>query len=329
MTKATEPRARVLVTAPGFGRAGDAALRLLEEAGCEVIMRASDITLTERDILPLVGDVDAILAGAEPITARVIAAAPRLKIIARRGVGYDAVDLPAATARGIVVTITSGVLSEAVADHAFALLLAVARRIPQFDGIVKGGGWDRTPGVDVFGKTLGIVGFGAIGRAVARRAAGFGMRVLAYDVVLDEAAAAAAGCAFCELPELLADSDFITVHVPLMPATRGLIGERTLAMMKPSAILINTSRGDVVDEAALIKALRGGRLAGAGLDVFHDEPVRDRSLVELHTVVATPHVAAHTHETQTRVECASAEAIVTALRGERPPHVVNPDVYRP
>lgn len=327
MTPKSAPRPRVLVTAPGFGRVGTEAMRVLQQARCDIVIHGNEATLKEADILPLVDNMDAIMAGAEPITARVIGAAPRLKVIARRGVGYDAVDLAAATARGVVVTTTVGVLSEAVADHAFALLLAAARQIPEYHRKVRAGVWDRTPTLDVFGKTLGIVGFGAIGRAVARRGAGFGMRLLAYDVLPDMAAADALGVEFRPLDVLLAESDFVSLHVPLSADTRGLIGEEALRRMKPTAILINTSRGDTVEEPALLRALREGRIAGAGLDVFHDEPLLDFSLVELHNVVATPHVAAHTIETQARVERAAAESIVAVLRGDRPAHVVNPEVY--
>jgi D-3-phosphoglycerate dehydrogenase len=306
---------------------GHEALGLLQRAGCEVVLNPTGVTLTEAELLPLVGDVDAIMAGTEPITARVLDAAPRLKIVARRGVGYDSVDLAAATARGVVVTVAAGVLADAVADHAFGLLLAVARQIPRLDRDVKAGGWDRTPTIDVFGKTLGIIGFGAIGRAVARRGAGFGMRILAHDALPDAATADALAVTLCRMDTLLSESDFITIHVPLAPTTRKMIDEAAFRRMRPTAILVNTSRGVVVDEAALLRALQEGRLAGAGLDVFHDEPVQDFSLVGLDQVVATPHVAAHTQETQARVECASAEAIIAVLRKERPPHVVNPEVY--
>ncbi len=327
MTPQTPPHPRVLITVPGFGRAGAAPLERLAAAGCVVIPNPKGIRLTEDEVLGLVGDVEAIIAGTEPLTARVIAAAPRLKIIARRGVGFDAVDVEAATANGIVVSTTVGVLSDAVADHTFGLLLAVARQIPLLDRTVKAGSWDRSPATDVHGKTLGIIGLGAIGRAVARRGGGFGMRLLAYDVAPDHNAAAVLGVTLRDLPAVLTESDFLTLHVPLSPATRHVINDATLRTMKPTAFLINTSRGDVVDEAALLRALQQDRLAGAGLDVFHDEPVRDRALVALDRVVATPHVASHTRETLALMEQSCADAVLAVLNGERPKHVVNPEAY--
>ncbi|MDR7419681.1 MAG: phosphoglycerate dehydrogenase [Armatimonadota bacterium] len=323
---ASDSLGRVLISAPDFGRVAGTAIRALQDAGCEVVTNPGG-TLSEDALVTMVGDADALIAGVERITARVFDAAPRLKVVARRGVGYDTVDVAAATARGIPVTITAGALNDAVADHTMALLLAVARRIPQLDRLVKSGGWDRIPAVDVAGKTLGVIGFGAIGRAVARRAAGFGMRVLACDVAPDPTAAAALGVTICEMHRLLEESDFVTIHVPLGPATRGLLGDAQLRLMKPTAFLINTSRGAVVDETALLQVLREGRLAGAGLDVFTHEPVRDLALVELPNVVATPHVASHTRETLMRMEHSCVEAVLAALRGQRPPHVVNPEVY--
>ncbi len=318
---------KVLISAPGFGRTGDAAIRLLREAGCEIIPNPTDATLPEDALSGLASGADAIIAGMELITARVLDAAPRLKIVARRGVGYETVDLDAATRRGVAVTITAGALTDTVADHTMALLLAAARRIAFLDRCVKTGGWDRVPTSDVWGKTLGILGFGAIGRAVARRAAGFGMRLLACDVLPDAAAAASLGVRLTALDTLLAESDFVTIHVPLTPETRGMIDEAALRRMKPAAYLINTSRGAVLDEAALLAALREGRLAGAGLDVFRDEPLRDLSLAGLEQVVATPHVASHTVETLARMERSCADAVLAALREERPLHVVNPQVY--
>ncbi len=320
-------KARVLIAAPDFGRTGGEALGILRDANCEIIANPNNTKLTEGALIALIGDVDAIIAGTEPITARVLDAAPRLKVIARRGVGVDTVDVAAATARGIPVAITAGVLTDAVADHAMALILSVARRIPHLDRLVKAGGWDRAPTVDVHGKTLGIVGFGTIGRAVARRAKGFGMPMLAFDIAPDAAAAAALDVTLCDRDTLLRESDFVTLHVALTPITRGMIGEPALRQMKPTAFLINTSRGAVVDEPALLQALKAGRLAGAGLDVFPDEPVRELALVSLDQVVATPHVASHTTETLVRMERSCAEAVLAAVRGGRPAHIVNPEIY--
>lgn len=325
MTATHKPK--VLISAPGFGRAGGDALGLLREAGCEIIPNPTDTTLNEEAMIGLVNDADAIIAGMERITERVLNAAPRLKVVARRGVGYETVDLDAATRRGIPVTITAGALTDTVADHAMALLLAAVRGIASLDRSVKAGRWDRVPTVDAHGKTLGILGLGSIGRAVARRAAGFGMRLLAYDAMPDAAAAATLGVTLTDLDTLLAESDFVTIHVPLTPQTRGMIDEAALRRMKPGAYLINTSRGAVLDEAAVLSALREGRLAGAGLDVFCDEPVRDLSLAGLDQVVATPHVASHTAETLARMERSCADAVLTALRGERPHHVVNPQAF--
>lgn len=320
-------RPKVVISAPSFGHTGGDATGLLLEAGCEIVSNPTDATLTEEAMAGLVGDADAIIAGMESITARVLGAAPRLKIVARRGVGYETVDLDAATRAGVPVTITAGALTDTVADHTMALLLAVVRKIPSLDRDLKAGKWDRVPTVDVCGKTLGILGFGAIGRAVARRAVGFGMRLLASDLLPDEAAAATLGVTFTDLDTLLAESDILTIHVPVTPQTRGMIGGEALRRMKPTAYLINTSRGAVLDETALLSALREGRLAGAGLDVFRDEPIQDLSLAGLDQVVATPHVASHTAETLARIERSCADAVLTALRGERPPHVVNPQVY--
>lgn len=318
---------RVLISAAGFGRTGDAALRMLREAGCEVVCNERGVELPEQDLIAAVRNADAIIVGTEKITAAVMNAAPRLRIISRRGVGYDTVDVAAATARGIPVAITGGVLNDAVADLTMALILSVARRIPELDRMVKAGEWDRIPTTDVWGKTLGIVGLGAIGRTVARRASGFGMQLLAYDAQPDAAAASALGVALCDLNTLLEESDIVTLHVPLTPTTRGLIDDASLRRMKPTAILINTSRGPVVDEEALLRALRDGRLAGAGLDVFIEEPPRNLALVQHPNVAAIPHVASHTVETLRRMELSCAEAVIAALHGGRPRYIVNPDVF--
>ncbi len=326
-TQGSQGRQRVLISAPGFGRAGDQALEMLRGAGYELVPSPKDGLLSEDEMVAAVGDVDAVIAGVEPITSRVLEAAPRLRVVARRGVGYDTVDVAAATARKVAVTITVGALTETVADLTFGLLLAAARKIPLLDRMVKAGGWDRIPSTDVCGKTLGLVGFGAIGRAVARRAEAFEMRVIACDLKPDEAAASALGAELCDLGNLLSESDFISIHVPLTPATRGMVDAAALRRMKRSAILINTSRGDVVDEPALIEALREGVIAGAALDVFGKEPPGDLTLAGMEQVVATPHVGSHTIETLLRMERSCAESVIAVLSGRKTPCAVNPEVF--
>jgi glyoxylate reductase len=266
------------------------------------------------------------------IDGAVFAAAPRLRVVANCAVGFDNVDLAAAAARGIVVTNTPDVLTEACADLAFALLLATARRVAEGDRLIRAGrwrGWNPALllGTEVHGATLGLVGLGRIGAAVARRARGFGMRVLYHQRRV--AARPPAGATCVPLRRLLATADFVSLHVPLTPATRGLIGPRELALMKPDAILVNTSRGAVVDEPALVRALATGRLGGAGLDVFAHEPRVPAALRRLPNVVLTPHVASATSATRTRMAVLAAQNLAAVLAGRRPPTPVVPARRRP
>jgi len=274
-------------------------------------------------LIEVVKDADGLLVtlNVEPVTRRVIEAAPKLKVIARHGVGYDNVDVKAATERGIVVTIAP-VNIETVADMTFALLLCLARKICQADWYVKSKKWTvRDPflfmGVDVWGKTLGIIGSGRIGRAVARRAKAFGMRVIYYDIYRNEVAEKELGVEYRPLEELLRESDFVTIHVPLTKETHHMIGEKELKMMKPTAILINTARGPVIDTNALVKALKEGWIAGAALDVFEQEPLPlDHPLLELDNVILTPHIASNTIDCRIRLAVTAAEEILRVLHGE-------------
>ncbi len=261
------------------------------------------------------------------IDAPLLAGAPRLRAIANCAVGFDNVDLRAAAARGIVVTNTPDVLTGASADLAFALLLAAARRVAEGDRLIRAGrwrGWDPALllGTEVHGATLGIIGLGRIGAAMARRARGFGMRVQYHQ--RHTAARPPAGATRVSLARLLATSDFVSLHVPLTAATRRLLGARELARMKPGAILVNTSRGAVVDERALIRALGSGRLAAAGLDVFAREPRVPRALRSLPNVVLTPHVASATSATRRRMAILAARNLAAVLAGRRPPNPVGP-----
>jgi lactate dehydrogenase-like 2-hydroxyacid dehydrogenase len=277
-----------------------------------------------------VADVAAVL-GTDRWTAALMDKAPHLRIIALTAVGFDSVDLAAATERGIIVTNTAGSLTDTVADLVFALMLAVARRVPESERWLRAGNWHAvgvTPmGRDVHHSTLGILGMGRIGAAVADRARGFQMTVLYHDTVRREDLERQHGYRFVTLDTLLRESDFVSLHTALTPETRGMIGESELAKMKPTAFLINTSRGPVVDERALIAALQAGRPAGAGLDVFETEPIDLESpLLKMETVVALPHVGSATEATRQAMVDLATDNVLAVLQGRPPLTPVNPEV---
>lgn len=254
-----------------------------------------------------------------------------LRVISNYATGFNNVDVPEATRRGIMVTNTPGVLTETTADLTFALILSVARRIVEGDALVRSGkftGWDPLLllGEDVYGKVLGIVGFGRIGKAVARRARGFDMQVLYHSRKRAPQEEKEWGVQYVDLPGLLRSADFVTLHVPLTSETYHLIGERELRMMKRSAYLINTSRGPVVDEKALVRALKEGAIRGAGLDVFENEPRIEPELLHLPNVVLLPHIGSASLSTRTRMAVVAARNLLGALRGEIPEYLVNPEV---
>ena len=263
------------------------------------------------------------------------AAGPQFRGISQVAVGFDNIDVEAATEKGIYVTNTPGVLTETTADYAFALLMAVARRIAEADKYVKSGKW-KVPwglmmllGQDVWGKTIGIIGMGRIGSAVARRAKGMNMKILYYDVVRNEKAEKELGAEYVDLETLLKESDFVTIHVPLLPSTRHLINEERLKLMKRTACLINTSRGPVVDEKALYKALKEGWIWAAGLDVWEKEPTDpDNPLLKLGNVTASPHIASGSIATRTRMAVMAVENMTAILEGKVPPNLVNKEVLK-
>ncbi len=319
---------RVLVTARSFRKMQGDHWRVLQDAGYEIVTPEQDQPLKEPEMLALVGDVDAILAGNDAVTERVIAAAPRLKVVSKHGVGVDNVDVAAATRAGVIVTNTPGANQVAVAEMAVALILALTRKLAHHDTVVKSGGWSRIMGTELAGKTVGLVGLGRIGKEVVLRLKGFRVNFLAHDVYQDADFAAENSVRFVSLYELLAESDIITLHAVLTADTQHLIGEKELARMKPGAYLVNTARGGLVDEQALSRALAENRLAGAGLDVFADEPPRDSPLLKLgDKVLLAPHLGAQTTETVLRMGRMAAENIVQVLRGEKPAGVVNPEAW--
>src|SRR5947208_4262522 len=277
-------------------------------------------------LLPALGDVDAVIVrSATMIDAEALAVASRLKVVARAGVGLDNVDVAAATARGVLVVNapTSNIVS--AAEHAVALLMAVARRVPQASASLRAGEWKRSKftGVEVVDKTMGVVGLGRIGVLVAQRMAAFGTVVLAYDPYVPAARAAQIGVRLVPLDELLRESDFISIHLPKTPETVGLLGERELATCKPGVIIVNAARGGLLDEHALAQALKEGRIGGAGIDVYATEPCTDSPLFGFDNVVATPHLGASTHEAQDKAGLAVARSVKLALQGEFVPDAVN------
>lgn len=267
------------------------------------------------------------------IDAALLDAAPRLRAVSNYAVGFDNIDVGAATERGVMVTNTPGALTETVADFTMALLLAVARRVVEADRYTRAGQWQSWGpmlllGRDVCGATLGLIGLGRIGTAVARRARGFAMRVLYHDVARREGPEQELGLEFASMEDLLRQSDFVSIHVPLGPRTRHLIGASQLSLMKPTAFLINTARGPIVDSGALYGALAGGRIAGAGLDVFEEEPLpADHPLLTLENVVVAPHAASASVTTRTGMALMAVENILSALAGRKPPNLVNSEVW--
>ena len=265
---------------------------ILVEAGFEVIDPKGGFALSRDELLPYLPRIDAMLAGGERMTSELFAIAPRLRAIARTGVGYDLIDLAAASAHRVAVTITPGTNQESVAEQALALILALARRIVSNDRVIHGGGWDRALVSPVRGMTLGLIGMGRIGRAVATRAQAFGMRIVAFDTVIHEEFDRRHGIERLPLDEILACSDMVSLHLPLTDATRGMVNREFLARMRPGSYLINTSRGGLVVEADLRDALVSGHLAGAGLDVLnHEPPEPGNPLLGLPNVILSPHIA--------------------------------------
>lgn len=317
---------KILVTFAPMVRNEGAHTALLRDSGHEVASWASDAPLTADEMLPLVRDVDAIIAGGERIDERVIAAAPRLRIISRHGVGHDNVDVAAATRAGVAVTITPGTNHVAVAELALGLMVALARRIVPMREALLRHDWTRNPGTELAGKTLGIVGLGRIGRALALRANAFEMKIIANDVALDGEFARRHDLRDVPLDPLLASSDYVSLHAPALAGSRPLLGAREIGLMKPTAYLVNTARGSLVDEAALLNALREGRIAGAALDVFAQEPPYGSPLLAQPNVLATPHVGG-TLESGSRTALLATQNALQVLAGERCRHTVNPEVY--
>ena len=325
----TSGKARVLLMHPIL----DPGPAILAEAA-EVVAYSTDLPLDEAYIRQAAeGCVGIVSQLMDPIREQVLST-PGLKIVSNVAVGFDNIDVAAATAHKVMVTNTPGVLDDATSDFAFTLLMATARRIVEADAFTRQGkfrGWaiDMMLGADVFNATLGIIGIGRIGRGVAHRAKGFNMRVLYYDPnPLTPDAEQQLGVTRVELGRLLSESDFVSVHVPLTEQTHHLLSTAQFGQMKKTAILINTSRGPVIDEAALVEALAAKKIAGAGLDVYEREPAVHPGLMPMPNVVLAPHIASATTRTRSEMSAMAARNMATAVRGGRPPNLLNPEVKR-
>lgn len=314
----------VFITAPIH----EDGIKLLENEANVIISKKHPSMLTTDDIINNARNSDALIVtgNIEKINKEIIESLPKLKIIARQGVGYDNVDVQAASRKGVYVTITP-VLHETVADHAFALLLCLARNICKANNYIKDKEWKTFyPFIDtdVWNKTIGIIGLGRIGTGIAERAKGFKMKILYYDIVRKKELEEKLNLEYRNLDDLLKESDFIIISVPLTNETKGMISEKEFSLMKKSAFLINIARGPIVDHNALIKALKNKKIVGAGLDVFYKEPLPiDDPLLNLDNVILTPHIAANTIECRKRMSITIAEEILRVLHGEKPKYAIN------
>lgn len=320
---------KVFVASRSFGRFVDDGTKLLAKEAV-MIRNPYGRTLDSEELKDSLRDADAALLGNDVCDSRVLSSAKSLKVVSRHGVGVDNVDLEAATQNGIIVANTPSVNKTAVAEHTMALILSLLRKIPQADASLRSGKWEGTKfmGNELAGKKLGIIGLGAIGMEVAERAKCFGMDVLYIKRRRREDLEKKMGIVYRPLEQLLGESDIVSIHLPLTTETRRMIGKREIALMKQDAYLVNTSRGEIVDSAALSKALMEERIGGAALDVFDREPPDfDDPLFRLDSVILTPHIGAYTLEAIRRMDLISAENIVKVLHGQRPDFVVNEEVF--
>jgi len=314
---------KILVTPTSFRSDSDSqALKKLRVFCDNLVFNPQKRPLTEDELIPLLAGCDGFIAGVDFIARKVIESSPSLKVISRYGVGVDRVDLAAAKERGVIVCNTPGVNANAVADLTFALLLGIARKVPLLDSKTKEGEWLRSVGFELFGKTLGILGLGAVGKAVAKRAAGFSMNVLAYDCNINNEYAAANGIVPASSEEIAKEADFVSIHLPLTDETKNFVNSAFMKKMKKGAVIINTARGGILDEAAAYELLKSGQLGGLGLDVFETEPPGDSPLLNLDSVVITPHTGAHTAEAVEGMAELSVRNLIDVLSGRKCEYIV-------
>jgi len=296
---------------------------MFTERGYEIKRNNTGRPYEKEEMLKLIRDIDGIIIGIDELSAEIIEEADALKVISKYGIGLDNIDINTATNKKIIVTSTPTANVDAVADLAFGLILSLARRIPEADKKTKSGKWEKIIGKSVWEKTLGVIGLGKISRQVVKRAIGFEMNILAFDIVKDKKFVQKYGIKYVNLEKLLRKSDYITIHIPLNDATRGMISYEELEKMKKNAFLINTSRGGIVDEEALYDALRNNKLRGAALDVYNNEPLRESPLKELDNVIMTPHIGAYTEEAIENMSIQAAQNLIDVLEGREPQNRVN------
>lgn len=322
------PKPKVLITSFML-KPGDDIDRYLQQSGMETIFNIWHGGRTEEEMIDILQGIQGAIVSIDPLTRRVLDTARDLKVVSRTGVGYDSVDVKAATDHGVAVCITPGTNNVAVAEFAFASMIACARRLVENLEEVRRGGWTRHVGVDLAGATLGIIGLGSIGKELARRARAFDMRVIACDPVQDPSFAERYQVAYLPLEQVLRESDFVSLHLFLSEETRHLINAEKLAMMKPTAYLINAARGGVADPQALYEALKENRIAGAALDVFEHEPLEaDSPLRSMPNAYLFPHVAGQSANAARAMGMMAAENVVKVILGEKPPFAVNPEVLK-
>jgi D-3-phosphoglycerate dehydrogenase len=317
---------RLLVTARSFAKYDAEPVERLRANSIETVTSATPGPLNEEGLLKAVdaaGRIDALMVGNDDVTCRVIGALSGVKVISRYGVGTDNIDIPAATAKGIVVTNTPGANDKSVADLAMGLVIACARSIPQHVNSVQAGSWGRKVGMELDGKTLGIIGLGRIGKGLAVRAAAFGMKVIAFDKYWDEAFAAANGVARADIDTILRVSDFVSLHVPATAETENMINAVSIATMKDGACIINTARGELIDEQALADAVKSGKLKAAAVDVTRHEPPTGSPLLGIENLLITPHIGANTAEAGKLMSSIAADNVIAVLTGSPCPNRVN------
>lgn len=316
----------VLVTSQ-FLSPDDAIDRKLRQAGYEVTHAPLVGTRTEDELVALLAGVHGVVAGSDPFTAKVLRSALDLQVVARTGVGYDSIDVDAATSSGIAVCNAPGINRQSVAEHTFALMLAHSRRLPEALSSTRNGGWSRPAGTELAGKTLGVIGLGAIGTTVAQIAGAFGMRIIGHDPFLPNDQSAKLGIELLDLDSVAAQADFLSIHLALSQQTYGLINASLLTKMRPTAVIINTARGPIIDEDALLAALLDGRIRGAALDVVASEPLpEDHPFRTLNNVVLTAHIGGSTDEARSRSAEIASDSVISALQGIRPATLINTDV---